>query len=70
MKMCRAAEKSIAVSLRPETVGTAESRERGTNPGPPRTDRFFIRDFFVFLQDKSSSNILAKEFRKCNIPET
>jgi hypothetical protein len=33
-------------------------------------DRFFIYDFFVFLQDKSSSSILTKEFRKCNIPQT
>jgi len=32
-------------------------------------DKFFIHDFFVFLQDKSSSSILAKEFRECNIPE-
>jgi len=33
-------------------------------------DRFFIRDFFVFLQENSTSSILAKEFGKCNIPET
>jgi hypothetical protein len=33
-------------------------------------DRFYICDFFVFLQDKSGSNILAKEFRKRNIPQT
>jgi hypothetical protein len=33
-------------------------------------DRFFIRVFFVFLQDKSGGNILTKEFRKCNIPKT
>ena len=31
---------------------------------------FSIRDFFVFLQANSSSSILAKEFGKCNIPET
>ena len=34
------------------------------------TDRVFVRDFFVFLQDKSSSNIFAEEFRKSNISET
>jgi len=32
--------------------------------------RFFIYDFFFFLQDKSNSNIPAKESRKCNIPQT
>jgi L-2-hydroxyglutarate oxidase LhgO len=36
----------------------------------PKVDKFFIRDFFVFLQENSSSSILAKEFGKCNIPET
>jgi len=33
-------------------------------------DKFSIRDFFVFLQANSSSSIFAKEFGKCNIPET
>ena len=33
-------------------------------------DRVFVRDFFVFLQDKSSSNIFAEEFRRSNISET
>ena len=37
---------------------------------PLTADRVFLREFFVFLQDKSSSNIFAKEFRKSNIPET
>jgi hypothetical protein len=33
-------------------------------------DRCHIRDFFVCRQDKSSGGILAKEFRKCSIPQT
>jgi hypothetical protein len=33
-------------------------------------DKFFISDFFVFLQDKSGSSILTKESRKSNVPET
>jgi hypothetical protein len=33
-------------------------------------DRFFIYDIFVFLRDKSSSNIVTKEFRICNTPNT
>jgi hypothetical protein len=33
-------------------------------------NRSFIYVFFVFLQDKSSSHILAKELRECNIPKT
>ena len=35
-----------------------------------RTDRFFIHDFFVFLQDKSCSDIITNGFRESNIPET
>jgi len=37
--------------------------------GDAIANRFYIRDFYVFLQDKSSSSILTKEFRKSNIPE-
>jgi hypothetical protein len=33
-----------------------------------KKDNLFIRNFFAFLQQDSGSNILAKEFRKCNIP--
>jgi hypothetical protein len=36
---------------------------------PRSVDRFFIYDFFVFLQDVSGS-IFSKEFRKCNISES
>jgi hypothetical protein len=38
--------------------------------GLAEKDRVFLREFFAFLQDKSSSNIFAKEFRKSNISET
>jgi hypothetical protein len=37
---------------------------------PLLSSRFFIYDFFVFLQDKSSGDIFTKEFGKCNVPET
>jgi hypothetical protein len=36
----------------------------------PEADRSSFSNFFVFLQENSSSSILAKEFGKCNIPET
>jgi hypothetical protein len=42
----------------------------GIQPTDQAKDRPFIHDFFVILQDKSSSSIFAKEFRKSNISET
>jgi outer membrane protein assembly factor BamB len=44
--------------------------QRGSDEVVACRDRFFIHDFFVFLQDNSCNGIFAKEFRKCNIPET